>query len=76
MMEEYGSVGGIGLANVKLYDGDGNEIIVPQCDACGAHKAGVIGKESFAWICTMCDGKGNMNPVFNLCYRPLSEVAK
>ncbi|HEY5236113.1 MAG TPA: hypothetical protein VIJ14_08045 [Rhabdochlamydiaceae bacterium] len=52
---EYGSVPEIRFMNpedVKFYDGEGSEIIVPKCKICGWHKNKLMGQESFMWLCS------------------------
>lgn len=51
---EWGSSIPLRFANVRCYDSEGNEIIVPKCDKCGYHKCQVIGKQSFTYICLIC----------------------
>jgi hypothetical protein len=55
---EFGSIHPIRFLNpsqVKCYDYEGNEIIIPKCDKCNSHKTQVIGKDSFTWVCSCGD---------------------
>ncbi len=40
--------------DVKLYDSEQNEVVIPQCSKCNAFKNQIIGKESFMWFCPIC----------------------
>lgn len=39
---------------VTVKDVESNEIDTPKCDKCGYHKATVMGKEAFGWVCMVC----------------------
>ena len=51
---EFGSTHPIGIANVKAYDDEGNEIETPKCTVCGMAMQCLIGKEVHAWHCWNC----------------------
>lgn len=54
---EWGSSQPVNFLNpsqVKMYDSDNNEIVIPKCEKCQCFKGQVIGKESFMWICHSC----------------------
>jgi hypothetical protein len=56
---EFGSSFPIGVAHVKVFDGDGNEISEPTCEVCGKLKTMVIGECCFAWLCPGCPNSVN-----------------
>lgn len=35
-----------------MYDGKGQVIEVPKCEVCHMHKNMIMGKETYAWICS------------------------
>jgi hypothetical protein len=76
MAEEWGSTGPIGFWEPKLYDGDGNEIIVPKCKGCQTSMGQIIGKESFMWVCMYCDGEGNVPKPSKFIYRPAPNLSE
>lgn len=43
-----------GKGDVKLYDCEGHEMEIPECEKCGGCKMPVIGKECLAWMCPVC----------------------
>ncbi len=42
--------------NVKAYDSEGKEMIIPKCERCDDFKNQLIGKKSFMWLCPSCGG--------------------
>jgi hypothetical protein len=57
LREEFGSsmpLRFLGPSDVKCYDSENNEIVIPMCEKCGIHKGEVIGLTCSAWVCMCC----------------------
>ena len=57
LQTEYGSsqpVRFLDPSQVKCYDSENKEIVIPKCSKCHQYKMQVIGKTHWAWICPSC----------------------
>lgn len=54
--EEWGGTGirFLDPKQIKLYDSENKEVVIPKCETCGMHKSQLMGKESFIWVCNCC----------------------
>jgi hypothetical protein len=41
-------------SQVKCYDSEGKEIVIPKCKKCEVYMNQIIGKTHWAWICPSC----------------------
>ena len=61
-IEEWGSSQPIRFLDesmVTAYDSEGKEMEIPKCEKCGNFKCQIIGKEYWAWVCTIGCENGN-----------------